>query len=61
MIRTSICLDEDRRSKLSAESKRTGAPVAELVRRAIDLYIEAHKDDQPTEYQIVHKRKESKP
>jgi hypothetical protein len=58
MIRTSICLDEDRRAKLSAESKRTGAPVAELVRRAIDLYIEAHKNDPSTEYRIVHKPKE---
>ncbi len=58
MIRTSICLDEDRRAKLSAESKRTGAPMAELVRRAIDLYIEAHKDDLSTEYQIVHRREE---
>ena len=61
MIRTSICLDEDRRTKLFAESERTGAPVAELVRRAIDLYLEAHKDDPPTEYRIVYKTKETKP
>jgi len=32
--------------------------VAELVRRAIDLYIEAHKNDPSTEYRIVHKSKE---
>jgi len=57
MIRTSICLDEDRRTKLSAESDRTGAPMAEIVRRAIDLYLEAHKGDPSTEYQIVHKQK----
>jgi len=58
MIRTTICLDEDRRTKLFAESERTGAPMAELIRRAIDLYLEAHKNDPQTEYQIVHLRKE---
>jgi len=60
MIRTSICIDEDRRTKLFAESERTGAPVAELVRRAIDLYLDVHKDDPSTEYQIVHSHKEAK-
>jgi len=58
MIRTTICLDEDRRTKLFAESKRTGAPLSELVRRAIDLYLDVHKDDPSTEYRIIHKHKE---
>ena len=56
MIRTNICLPENTRSELFAASRRTGAPVAEIVRRAIDIYLEAHKDDPSTEYQIVHKR-----
>jgi predicted DNA-binding protein len=60
MIRTSICIDKDRRTKLFAESERTGAPLAELVRRAIDLYLEAHRDDSITEYHIIRKHKEDK-
>lgn len=60
MTPTNICLDDDRRTKLFAESKRTGAPLSELVRRAIDLYFEAHKDDPSTEYKIVHDRAKGK-
>jgi len=38
-IRTNIFLTRTELKKLRALSKRTGAPVAELVRRAIDEYL----------------------
>ena len=41
--RTDIYLTEEQRSNLAALSQQTGAPVAELVRRAIDAYVEKEK------------------
>jgi predicted DNA-binding protein len=40
MKRTALFLKESQLKKLQALSGRTGAPVAELIRRAIDLYLE---------------------
>jgi len=39
-IRTNIFLTKTELKKLRALSKKIGAPVAELVRRAIDEYLE---------------------
>jgi hypothetical protein len=39
-IRTNIFLTRTELRKLRALSKKTGAPVAELVRRAVDEYLE---------------------
>jgi len=39
MKRTALFLKEDQRKKLLALSDKTGAPVAELIRRAIDKYL----------------------
>ena len=39
MQRTTLFLKEDQRKKLQALSEKTGAPVAELIRRAIDKYL----------------------
>jgi len=39
MKRKNIFLREDQLKKLEARSKESGAPVAELVRRAIDAYL----------------------
>lgn len=43
MKRTALYLKEEQLKKLEAISSRTGAPVAELVRRAIDAYLEKQK------------------
>jgi len=43
MKRTALYLKEDQLKKLESISKKTGAPVAELVRRAIDAYLEKAK------------------
>jgi hypothetical protein len=40
MRRTALFLKEPQLRKLQALSAETGAPVAELIRRAIDLYLE---------------------
>ena len=40
MKRTALFLEEDQRKKLLALSEKTGAPVAELIRRAIDKYLQ---------------------
>jgi predicted DNA-binding protein len=37
--RTNIYLEEEQIKRLRALQKKTGAPVAELVRRAIDAYL----------------------
>ena len=37
--RISLWVGEDHLAKLRALSKRTGAPVAELIRRAIEAYL----------------------
>jgi predicted DNA-binding protein len=39
MKRTALFLKEPQRKKLKALSDKTGAPVAELIRRAIDQYL----------------------
>jgi hypothetical protein len=39
-IRTNIFLTRTELKKLRGLSKKTGAPVAELVRRAVDEYLE---------------------
>jgi predicted DNA-binding protein len=43
MKRTALYLKEDQLKKLEAISTKTGAPVAELIRRAIDAYLEKAK------------------
>ena len=40
MKRTALFLKEEQLKKLSALSEKTGAPVAELIRRAIDRYLQ---------------------
>ena len=39
MKRTALFLKEDQVKKLQMLSDKTGAPVAELIRRAIDKYL----------------------
>jgi len=39
MKRTALFLKEEQLKKLLALSEKTGAPVAELIRRAIDRYL----------------------
>lgn len=39
MKRTALFLKEEQVKKLQALSDKTGAPVAELIRRAIDNYL----------------------
>jgi predicted DNA-binding protein len=39
MMRTALFLKEAQLKKLKVLSDRTGAPVAELIRRAIDKYL----------------------
>ena len=40
MKRTALFLKEEQLKKLLALSEKTGAPVAELIRRAIDKYLQ---------------------
>jgi len=40
MKRTALFLKEEQLKKLLRLSRKTGAPVAELVRRAIDRYLQ---------------------
>ena len=42
--RTNIYLTDDQRAGLAALSQQTGAPVAELVRRAVDSYLEKKRE-----------------
>jgi predicted DNA-binding protein len=39
MKRTALFLKEEQRKKLDVLSEKTGAPMAELIRRAIDKYL----------------------
>ena len=39
MKRTALFLKEEQLEKLQTLSEKTGAPIAELVRRAIDVYL----------------------
>ena len=43
MVRTALFVKSGQMAKLQTLSKVTGAPVAELVRRAIDAYLEQRK------------------
>ena len=43
MLRTALFVRSGQMAKLQTLSKVTGAPVAELVRRAIDAYLEQRK------------------
>jgi predicted DNA-binding protein len=45
MRRTALFLKEQQLEKLRKLSKKTGAPVAELVRRAIDAYLLLRKKE----------------
>jgi predicted DNA-binding protein len=40
MKRTALFLEEEQIEKLKKLSEKTGAPVAELIRRAIDRYLQ---------------------
>jgi len=43
MLRTALFVKSSQVAKLQTLSKVTGAPVAELIRRAIDAYLEQRK------------------
>ena len=43
-IRTNIFLTKTELKKLKSLSRKTGAPVAELVRRAVDEYMEKYEN-----------------
>jgi predicted DNA-binding protein len=45
MRRTALFLKEQQLDKLQKLSDKTGAPVAELVRRAIDAYLPSRKKE----------------
>jgi hypothetical protein len=45
MKRTALFLKEQQLEKLQTLSEKTGAPVAELIRRAIDSYLAARKKE----------------
>ena len=45
MKRTALFLKEEQLEKLQALSDKTGAPIAELVRRAIDTYLTMRKKE----------------
>lgn len=42
-IRVNMYFSAEQKEKLDKLSAKTGAPVAELVRRAIDAYLKANK------------------
>jgi hypothetical protein len=41
--RMNVYLEPEQKAKLEAISDKTGAPVAELIRRAIDLFLKEKK------------------
>lgn len=43
MIRVNIYLSPKQKAEIDKLSEKTGAPIAELVRRAIDAYLKEHK------------------
>jgi len=45
MKRTALFLKEEQLEKLQTLSDKTGAPIAELVRRAIDAYLLSRKKE----------------
>jgi predicted DNA-binding protein len=44
-IRTQIYLERTQKKTLDKLSAKTGAPVAELIRRAIDLYLRERRKE----------------
>jgi predicted DNA-binding protein len=45
MKQTSLFLKPEQMGRLQELSRKTGAPVAELIRRAIDAYMEQRKKE----------------
>lgn len=45
MIRTAIHITEKQHEELRRESEETGLPMAELIRRAIDEFLEKRRED----------------
>jgi predicted DNA-binding protein len=45
MKRTALFLEKEQIKKLQALSEKTGAPVAELIRRAIDKYLQERRKE----------------
>jgi predicted DNA-binding protein len=45
MKRTALFLKEQQLAKLQTLSEKTGAPIAELIRRAIDAYLLTRKKE----------------
>ena len=43
MIRVNIYLSPKQKAEVDKLTEKTGAPVAELVRRAVDAYLKEHK------------------
>jgi predicted DNA-binding protein len=43
--RTALFLEEEQLKKLLKLSEKTGAPVAELIRRAIDRYLQERAEE----------------
>jgi predicted DNA-binding protein len=43
MKRTALFLKDEQLKKLQGLSQKTGAPVAELIRRAVDAYLKREK------------------
>lgn len=43
MVRTALFLRPEQTAQLQTLSDVTGAPIAELIRRAIDMYLEERK------------------
>ncbi len=44
MKRLALCLGFDQYAKLKARAQRTGLTMAELIRRAIDAYLQREKE-----------------
>jgi predicted DNA-binding protein len=45
MIRTALFFTKPQMARLVTLSKNSGTPVAELIRRAVDMYLEHRKAD----------------
>lgn len=44
-IRTQIYLTDDQRRRLDARARRSGAPMARMIREAVDAYLAADRPD----------------